>query len=416
MFVDQPVGTGFSHSRNPLDFVRNEAQVAQQLYDFLQAFFQKYPQLDGRPFYITGESYAGHYVPAISAKIVEENGKKQQPHINLKAMAIGNGLVEPLTQYGAYSDFMYSNGLVDEETHASVNDAYNTTCAPAIVACQSDSRTVVQAALKAAALGAFPGSLPSLAASSPELAGSPMSCILAADVCNAGVVEPLLNAAAAKEGHTVNVYDIRDSCSHPPLCYDMSDLDAYMGLPDVLEALGVSGGRTWTECSTSVHMLLTEDWMQNLELRIPTILASGVRVLIYAGDQDFICNVEGNRRWVDVMQWGEADAFAAAPQQTWHVNGQPAGLAKSAGGLTFLQVFQAGHMVPMDQPEAALDMLHRVLDGRSFGDSAPVPMGKLSAGDALNRAVAAAQALWRRLAGGAVGQPMTVGTLRRAQA
>ena len=59
MFVDQPVGTGFSHSRNPLDFVRNEAQVAQQLYDFLQAFMQKYPQVEGRPFYITGESYAG---------------------------------------------------------------------------------------------------------------------------------------------------------------------------------------------------------------------------------------------------------------------------------------------------------------------------------------------------------------------
>ena len=354
-------------------------------------------------------------MPAISAKIVEENGKGQQPHINLKAMAIGNGLVEPLTQYGAYSDFMFNNGLVDEDTHASVNDAYNNTCAPAIVACQSDSRTLVQAALRSAALGAFPGSL---TATSAELAGSPMSCILAADVCNAGVVEPLLNAAAAKEGHTVNVYDIRDSCSHPPLCYDMSDLDTYMALPDVLDSLGVSG-RTWTECSTSVHMLLTEDWMQNLEIRIPTILASGVQVLIYAGDQDFICNVEGNRRWVDVMQWQHADAFASAPQQTWHVNGQPAGLAKSAGGLTFLQVFQAGHMVPMDQPVAALDMLHRVLDGRSFGDSAPVPIAKQSTGDALHRAVAAAQALWRRLVDGTTGQPAglkTTGTLRRAQA
>jgi cathepsin A (carboxypeptidase C) len=59
VFVDQPVGTGFSHSKNPLDFVRNEVQVAQQLYEFLQAFMDKYPQFQGRPFYVTGESYAG---------------------------------------------------------------------------------------------------------------------------------------------------------------------------------------------------------------------------------------------------------------------------------------------------------------------------------------------------------------------
>ncbi len=39
LFVDQPVGTGFSYSKWPTDYVTNEKQVAQQLYDFLQAFF-----------------------------------------------------------------------------------------------------------------------------------------------------------------------------------------------------------------------------------------------------------------------------------------------------------------------------------------------------------------------------------------
>jgi carboxypeptidase C (cathepsin A) len=57
LFVDQPVGTGFSYSRWPLDYVTNEVQVAQQLYDFLQAFVAQYPQYTDRPLYITGESY-----------------------------------------------------------------------------------------------------------------------------------------------------------------------------------------------------------------------------------------------------------------------------------------------------------------------------------------------------------------------
>ena len=436
LFVDQPVGTGFSYSRNPLDFVRNEVQVAQQLYDFLQAFFQQYPQYQGRAFYVTGEvcarsfastgrtrasdflslqSYAGHYVPAISAKIVEENAKGQQPHINLKAMAIGNGLVEPLTQYGAYADYMHDNGLIEDATHDSVNAAYNATCAPAIVACQSDSARVVRAALRAVAGDqSFQGSL---TAASPELTGSPMSCILAADVCNAAIVEPLLNAAAAKEGHTVNVYDIRDECTHQPLCYDMSDLDAYMALPDVLDALGVAG-RTWTECSTSVHLLLTDDWMQNLEVRIPNILAAGVHVLVYAGNKDFICNVEGNRRWVDKMEWAGAEAFAAAPQRTWHVNGEAAGLSKSAGGLTFLEVYDAGHMVPMDQGERALDMLQRLVNNKPFSEEAPVPMARQQTGatvDAINKAMAAAHSLWQRLTGHG-SQQAGIAVVRRAMA
>jgi len=32
-------------------------------------FLEKYPEFKGRPLYVTGESYAGHYVPAISAYI-----------------------------------------------------------------------------------------------------------------------------------------------------------------------------------------------------------------------------------------------------------------------------------------------------------------------------------------------------------
>ena len=263
------MGTGFSYSRWPLDYVTNEVQVAQQLYDFLQAFIAQYPQYTDRPLYITGESYAGHYVPAIGWKIVDANAQGGQPQLNLQAIAIGNGLVEPLTQYGAYSDFMYNNNMIDDETHDAVNSAYTDTCAPAIQACQATSRAAVRSGL---------------AATGPNA----MACILAADTCNAGVVEPLLVAAAARKNHSINVYDIRDQCSHPPLCYDFSDLEAYMALPDVTSALGVDG-HAWTECTTSVHVLLTDDWMQNLEVHIPNVLAAGVRVLVYAGNQDFIC-------------------------------------------------------------------------------------------------------------------------------
>lgn len=66
-----------------------------------------------RDFYVTGESYAGHYVPAVSNRLFHEMrkpgvGKK----INLQGFAIGNGLTDPGIQYGAYSDYALINKLV----------------------------------------------------------------------------------------------------------------------------------------------------------------------------------------------------------------------------------------------------------------------------------------------------------------
>jgi len=64
---------------------------------FLIGFLEKYPQLEDKDFYITGESYAGHYIPAISHALAFEY--KDKVKLNLKGLAIGNGLVNPLLQY-----------------------------------------------------------------------------------------------------------------------------------------------------------------------------------------------------------------------------------------------------------------------------------------------------------------------------
>lgn len=36
---------------------------------FLKNFVNVHPEYKSRPIYITGESYAGHYIPAISAYV-----------------------------------------------------------------------------------------------------------------------------------------------------------------------------------------------------------------------------------------------------------------------------------------------------------------------------------------------------------
>lgn len=70
LFVDQPLGTGFSRTNHSSHYATNEDMVAKTFYKFLVTFMEKHPSLKGREFYITGESYAGHYIPAITAYIV----------------------------------------------------------------------------------------------------------------------------------------------------------------------------------------------------------------------------------------------------------------------------------------------------------------------------------------------------------
>ena len=70
VFVDQPIGTGYSNLKGSTgDLDTNETQIAKDFYVFMTGFIERYPEYKGRSLFVTGESYAGHYIPAISAEI-----------------------------------------------------------------------------------------------------------------------------------------------------------------------------------------------------------------------------------------------------------------------------------------------------------------------------------------------------------
>lgn len=185
--------------------------------------------------------------------------------------------------------------------------------------------------------------------------------------CEAAIFSRILMANPG-----INVYDIRKKCDGP-LCYDFSAADEYLNSEAVRDALGV-GGREWTECNMLVHAGFSGDFMRDYGDKLVPLLEDGVRVMIYAGDKDLICNWLGNRRWVDALEWEGRDAFASAPEVPWFAPGgggggneaAAAGTVKSGGGMTFVKVADAGHMVPMDSAAAALRMIQRFTSGKAL--------------------------------------------------
>ncbi|XP_044483456.1 serine carboxypeptidase-like [Mangifera indica] len=322
LFVDQPIGTGFSYTSDENDIRHDEDGVSNDLYDFLQAFFKEHPQYAMNDFFITGESYAGHYIPAFAARVHRGNRAKEGIHINLKGFAIGNGLTNPEIQYKAYPDYALNMRLINQSDYESLQTVIPP-CERAIKTCESEGGH---------------------------------ACSASYVVCN-NIFNRIMRIA-----EDINYYDVRRKCNRD-LCYDFSNMETFLNRESVREALGV-GNIDFVSCSSRVYEAMLVDWMRNLEVGIPALLEDGIRVLIYAGEYDLICNWLGNSKWVHAMEWSGQNEFGAAPTLPFTVDGAEAGQMKSHGPLSFLKVHDAGHMVPMDQPKASLHMLRSWMQGQ----------------------------------------------------
>jgi len=93
------------------------------------------------------------------------------------------------------------------------------------------------------------------------------------------------------------------------------------------------------------------------------LLNDELPVLLYAGDLDYICNYIGVHAIANKLDWKYGNEFRQSKDHDWNNGG---GVARSSNGLSFLQLHNAGHMVPSDQPEQALKMIRQFLNGEVF--------------------------------------------------
>ncbi|PMD34051.1 putative carboxypeptidase Y like protein A [Hyaloscypha variabilis F] len=326
IFLDQPVNVGYSYSGSS---VSNTIAAGKDVYALLTLFFKQFPEYAKQDFHIAGESYAGHYIPVFTSEILSH--KKR--NINLKSVLIGNGLTDGYTQYEHYRPMACGKGgypAVLDEGECQAMDNALPRCQSLIQNCY-DSESV-------------------------------WSCVPASIYCNNAFIGPY-----QKTGQ--NVYDIRGKCEDSSnLCYSaLGYISEYLNKKEVQQELGAEVS-SYDSCNFDINrnFLFQGDWMQPFHRLVPGILEQ-IPVLIYAGDADFICNWLGNQAWTEALEWpGQKDFNKASIKDIKLDSGDKYGKIKSSGNFTFLQIFGAGHMVPMDQPEASLDFLNRWVGGEFF--------------------------------------------------
>ncbi|CAG8548040.1 30680_t:CDS:2 [Racocetra persica] len=311
IFLDQPTNSGYSYGPN----VTTTTAAEDDVYAFLQTFFDKFPQYSKLKFHIAGESYGGHYVPVLASNIKTKNS-----NINLESILIANGLVNPLIQFKSLPDIACNNPpyqpVLDNATCAQMTADFPK-CASATQTCYNTK--------------------------------SPQDCINAFSICFSTMIDPLTNAG-------FDELDIRKKCSNSDCFPGFPDIEKYSNSSAVKTALGVDPLFDFELCNRGIN----DTFVYSGDCYIPPLLENNVRVLVYAGDADYLCSWLGNDAWTKELDWSGKAGFNNASFTQWITNnGTYAGDVRTFGGLTFLKVFNAAHMVAHDQPEASLDFFSK---------------------------------------------------------
>ncbi|KAL0337758.1 UNVERIFIED_CONTAM: Serine carboxypeptidase II-2 [Sesamum calycinum] len=333
LFLDSPVGVGFSYSNTSSDSLNNgDKRTAADNLEFLLQWFERFPQYRGSDFYITGESYAGHYVPQLSQAIVRHNSKNNQKIINLKGFMVGNALTDDFHDHLGVFQFLWSVGMISDQTFKQLN-----------ILC--DFQSFIHASERCEkALGI-----------ADEEVG---------DIDMYSIFTPPCTANFSRLSHpwkrNRKVGLLRrayDPCTE-------RHSTVYFNLPEVQTAIHVHSKNSplkWETCSDAVN----ENWKDSPRSVLNVyreLLHSGIRIWIFSGDTDAVIPVTSTRYSIDALKLP-----TVSPWRAWYDDdGQVGGWTQEYEGLTFVTVRGAGHEVPLHKPKQALTLIKSYLSGNSM--------------------------------------------------
>ncbi|MCJ8739543.1 hypothetical protein PDJAM_G00048300 [Pangasius djambal] len=314
LFVDNPVGTGYSYTDSYGALTKDVAMVASDMMVLLQHFFSKKPEFQSIPFYIFSESYGGKMAAAISLELTKAIQK------------------DSVLTWGPY---LYSTSLLDDFGLGEVMRAAKEV-QKAIEQEQYDTATQLWGVTENVI--------------EQNTNGVNFYNILTQN-------SDLLKSSTENEGY---LSALRRRHVRP---LHGQSLDELMNGP-IREKLGIIPKNvTWGGQSGEVFSSMSGDFMKPVIDIVDELLAAGVNVTVYNGQLDLIVDTMGQELWVKKLKW---DGLQKFNQMKWTAledpqsTGQTGAFYKTYKNFAFYWILKAGHMIPSDQGPMALRMLKMV--------------------------------------------------------
>jgi len=340
LYVDAPAGVGFSYSDDG-DYVTSDDQTSLDNYWALKDFFQKYPEFAANEFFIGAESYGGVYVPTLAERILEDSS------FNMKGFSIGNSFSDSVLDRNSIMYFIYYHGIIDQKLWLSLVEACCANGNSTTGNCDFTTKNVETKCLS------------------------------------------LFRKAYSQMNH-LNPYNIYKECYEPPAdedethssqqsrreftlendglkggypCLNTTAETIYLNNPAVRRALHVKDNLPdWTVCNDKIFKSYQQQYksMRNHYLKI--LATKRVRILLYNGDMDSVCNYISDEWFVDSLE-----QQLVKPWQHWYYTGQygteqVAGSAKHYENIIYATVKGAGHSTPIDKPEQSFELFSKFLN------------------------------------------------------
>ncbi|KAJ3314499.1 hypothetical protein HDV04_006038 [Boothiomyces sp. JEL0838] len=338
LFIDNPIGAGFSHlgtkivgspEKEPLPtfenvnitnsclneeiqdnptfndgYPTNQAAVTHDLIVFLGRFYKIFPEAN-TTLYLTGESYAGKYIPSLAYRILRLNEKRGYESYPLKGIAIGDGFTDPLTQIKAHADQALALGLVSNRIATEMKRLTNISIH---FMCRHEWKSALQARL-----------------SMYDLFNN----------CTGGI----------------NWYDVRKGSvkSSHPVAKMMESIKVSLNAPN-----GIFGQ------DVNLYPNIELDIMQSAAIYLPYVV-DRIKVLLYQGQFDLRDGVLGSTEYIENIGWKYQKQFNQADRKVWESDGKVFGYVKEFQNLVRVEMLGAGHYAPEDQPVVSKKMVEKYL-------------------------------------------------------
>lgn len=339
LFLETPAGVGFSYSNTSSDLLdTGDRRTAEDSLAFLIRWMDRFPRYKGREMYLTGESYAGHYVPQLAREILKYNTKSNHS-LNLKGIMVGNAVTDNYYDNLGTVTYWWSHAMISDKTfHQLIN-----TCDFHRQKNSDECDTLYSYAMD-------------------KEFGNIDQYNIYATPCN------------KSDGSGPTRWNIRLPHWPRPVFREVYGYDpctekyaeVYYNRPDVQKALHANVTRIpykWTACSE----VLNRNWNDTEASILPVyreMIASGLRIWVFSGDVDSVVPVTATR-----YSLAQLKLPTKIPWYPWYVKKQVGGWTEVYEGLTFASVRGAGHEVPLFKPRAALQLLRSFLKGEPLPKS-----------------------------------------------
>ncbi|KAF6719830.1 Retinoid-inducible serine carboxypeptidase [Oryzias melastigma] len=334
LFVDNPVGTGYSFVERADGFATDVSMVASDMLVLLQHFFTERPEFQSIPFYIFSESYGGKMAAAISLELTKAVAQGSVK-CSFAGVALGDSWISPLDSVMTWGPYLYTTSLLDDSGLADVNSA---------------AEAVKQAVEQRSFLKAT--ELWSVAETVVEqnTNGVNFYNILTQES------EDKLKFSAAKD--FISLQALRHIS--PLQRLSLSEL---MNGP-IRKKLGIIPQNvTWGGQAEDVFSNMAGDFMKSVVDVVDQLLSAGVNVTVYNGQLDLIVDTLGQEQWVKRLTWEGLPSFSKlrwTPLDDPASQGATGAFYKTYKNFSFYWILKAGHMIPSDQGAMALKMLKMI--------------------------------------------------------